>query len=84
MCFKDSKLQEITAKHAVDKDHKKVLEICSTEWNKLSQKDRAAWEEEARNDKLRFVQEKAAYKGPWNMPKRRAKKHPNAPKVCLM
>jgi hypothetical protein len=30
--------------------------------------------------KHRFVREKAAYKGPWAVPKRRAKKHPLAPK----
>lgn len=29
---------------------------------------------------VRFVREKAAYKGPYNIPKRRAKKHPMAPK----
>jgi HMG (high mobility group) box len=29
---------------------------------------------------IRFVREKAAYKGPWSVPKRRAKKHPLAPK----
>ena len=28
----------------------------------------------------RFVREKNDYKGPWNLPKRRAKKHPLAPK----
>jgi hypothetical protein len=27
-----------------------------------------------------YVREKASYKGPWNIPKRRAKKHPLAPK----
>ena len=75
-------MQEITAKHDVPKNHKKVLELCSAEWNKLSQKDRAAWEEVARNDKLRFVREKAAYKGQWNIPKKRAKKPVGAPKVC--
>jgi hypothetical protein len=73
-------------------------------WRALSNKERAFWDEEARNDKMRqesydgeyvchhcrllltnqsrdrFVREKAAYKGPWDLPKRRAKKHPLAPK----
>lgn len=49
-------------------------------WRTLSSADRAFWDEEARKDKLRFSQEKAAYKGPWEPPKRRAKKHPLAPK----
>eukprot|EP00980_Cylindrotheca_fusiformis_P003133 scaffold721_cov131-Cylindrotheca_fusiformis.AAC.23 len=50
------------------------------EWKSLSNSARTHWEEEARNDKIRFVQEKAAYKGPWAVTKRRAKKHPLAPK----
>jgi hypothetical protein len=84
VCFKDYKLQEIANKHGIGKNDKKVLEICSAEWKMVSQKERAAWEEEARNDKVRFVREKAAYKGTWNIPKRRAKKHPGAPKVCML
>eukprot|EP00549_Striatella_unipunctata_P016146 CAMPEP_0118716136 /NCGR_PEP_ID=MMETSP0800-20121206/27317_1 /TAXON_ID=210618 ORGANISM="Striatella unipunctata, Strain CCMP2910" /NCGR_SAMPLE_ID=MMETSP0800 /ASSEMBLY_ACC=CAM_ASM_000638 /LENGTH=197 /DNA_ID=CAMNT_0006622491 /DNA_START=209 /DNA_END=800 /DNA_ORIENTATION=+ len=43
-------------------------------------KTRAYWDEAARNDKLRYEQEKKTYRGPWNVTKRRAKKHPLAPK----
>ena len=49
-------------------------------WRSLSSKDKAHWDEEARNDKLRYMREKTDYSGPWNIPKRRAKKHPLAPK----
>ena len=69
------------AKHGMTEENKEILKIVATAWKELSEKDRAYWDEEARNDKVRFVREKAAYKGPWTIPKRRAKKHPMAPKV---
>lgn len=57
-----------------------ILKIVAEEWKQLTDEDRAYWDEESRDDKVRFVQEKAAFKGTWNIPKRRAKKHPLAPK----
>jgi hypothetical protein len=69
------------AKHGMTEENKEILKIVATAWKELSEKDRAYWDEEARNDKVRFVREKAVYKGPWTIPKRRAKKHPMAPKV---
>lgn len=56
------------------------MKYVADEWRRLSDRERAYWDEEARNDKVRYVREKAEYKGPWNIPKRRAKKHPLAPK----
>ena len=50
------------------------------EWKSLEQKERAIWEEEAKQDKLRFEKEKASNRGNWILPKRRAKKHPLAPR----
>ena len=80
MCFKDNKKKEVMKKEGIAKDNDDLLKIFATAWKILSDKDRAYWDEEARNDKVRFVQEKAVYKGTWNTPKRRAKKHPGAPK----
>jgi hypothetical protein len=82
MCFKDSKRREIMAKQSNNESEKKILQIFSQEWRKLSGKERAYWEEQAREDKLRYVREKNEFKGTWNLPKKRAKKHPGAPKVC--
>lgn len=56
------------------------MKYVAAEWRNLTVQQRAFWDEEARNDKVRYVREKAEYKGPWNIPKRRAKKHPLAPK----
>ena len=67
-------------REGITKDNDDLLKIFATSWKSLSEKEKAYWDEEARNDKVRFVQEKAAYKGTWNIPKRRAKKHPEAPK----
>lgn len=49
-------------------------------WRSLSESERHYWTEQERNDKLRFVQEKEQHQGPWEQPKRRAKKNPLAPK----
>jgi hypothetical protein len=80
ICFKDHKKKEILAKQATINEKDDTLKNVAAEWRKLSDKERAYWDEQAREDKVRFVREKAAYKGPWNIPKRRAKKHPLAPK----
>jgi len=104
MCFTDAKKKEILNANGATKK-KDILKIVAVEWKKLSDRDRAFWDEEARNDKVRyvlhsilhpgstaciltppilcfhrFVREKADYKGPWKITKRRAKKHPLAPK----
>ena len=49
------------------------------EWRNISEEDRAHWDEEARKDKIRYDTLKRNYNG-WAIPKRRAKKHPLAPK----
>ncbi len=68
-------------KEGIEKDNDDLLgKVFAEAWKVLSGKERAFWDEEARNDKVRYVREKAAYTGPWNLPKRRAKKDPDAPK----
>lgn len=41
---------------------------------------RAHWDDVAAKDKERYLHEKASYKGPWQVPWKRAKKDPSAPK----
>ena len=79
ICFKDSKKKEIMKQEGTSKG-KDLLNTFAQAWGQLSDKERAYWDEAARNDKVRYVQEKAAYKGPWTVPKKRAKKNPRAPK----
>eukprot|EP00977_Amphora_coffeiformis_P011172 scaffold2671_cov167-Amphora_coffeaeformis.AAC.10 len=80
MCFTDAKKKELLERDGLPQNKKEVLNLVASEWRKLSDGDRAFWDEEARNDKVRFVREKEQYKGEWVIPKRRAKKDPRAPK----
>ena len=54
MCFTDAKKREILGSNVV-KQNAEILKIVAVEWRKLSARDRAYWDEEARNDKLRCV-----------------------------
>ena len=49
-------------------------------WRGLSSKERVVWDKAARQEKVRFPEEKAAFNGVWDIPKHRAKKHLLAPK----
>lgn len=44
-----------------------IAKLVSIEWKRLSQEERAIWEEKARQDKIRFEKEKNAYSGPWKV-----------------
>jgi HMG (high mobility group) box len=46
----------------------------------LPPEQRAYWDNVALKDKERFMMEKASYTGPWQVPWKRAKKDPSAPK----
>ncbi len=52
----------------------------SEKWKKLTPEEKAVWEEKARLDKERYNLEKERYTGPWQVPYKRAKKDPTAPK----
>jgi hypothetical protein len=49
-------------------------------WRNLSVKERAHWDEVAAQDKERYLAQKNAYTGPWQVPLQRTKKNPEAPK----
>ena len=49
-------------------------------WKTLSPEDRRFWDNMAAKDKQRYLAEKASYVGPWQIPNKRAKKDPSAPK----
>jgi HMG (high mobility group) box len=49
-------------------------------WKNLSREERAVWEEKAAEDKARYNTEKVQYTGPWQVPWKRRKKDPSAPK----
>jgi hypothetical protein len=80
MCFADARKDEIMRSGDEVTCDDNILALVATEWRNLEDSVRASWDEVARDDKVRYVREKAEYKGPWVAPKRRAKKHPLAPK----
>lgn len=59
---------------------KEAIGVVADAWRSLSESERHYWTEQERNDKVRYVKEKEEHQGPWEQPKRRAKKHPLAPK----
>jgi len=53
MCFTDAKKKELLERDGLPQNKKEVLNLVASEWRKLSDGDRAFWDEEARNDKVR-------------------------------
>eukprot|EP00566_Odontella_aurita_P012505 CAMPEP_0113589932 /NCGR_PEP_ID=MMETSP0015_2-20120614/36374_1 /TAXON_ID=2838 /ORGANISM="Odontella" /LENGTH=479 /DNA_ID=CAMNT_0000496029 /DNA_START=1168 /DNA_END=2607 /DNA_ORIENTATION=- /assembly_acc=CAM_ASM_000160 len=57
-----------------------VSKRSAEKWRNLPPEDRSFWEDKAAKDKQRYMREKATYTGPWQVPYKRAKKDPSAPK----
>jgi len=75
-----AKQQEIKAELGVGASVGDVSKESSDRWKKLSVDERAVWDQKAKADKERYNLEKASYTGPWQVPWKRAKKDPSAPK----
>jgi hypothetical protein len=85
--FKSSYIFFFTSKQSEIKeilgDKATVMEVSKRSaqmWKDLSAEDRAYWEDVAAKDKERYMVEKASYTGPWQIPYKRVKKDPSAPK----
>jgi hypothetical protein len=80
ICFFMSKQAEIKEelgdKATVTAISKRSAEL----WKHLPTVERAHWDDIAAKDKQRYMVEKASYTGPWQVPWKRAKKDPSAPK----
>lgn len=57
-----------------------LAKLVSDEWKALSERERREWSERARLDKERYNAEKSLYTGPWQIPSKRTRKDPSAPK----
>mmetsp|Transcript_1761 Transcript_1761/g.3083 ORF Transcript_1761/g.3083 Transcript_1761/m.3083 type:complete len:389 (-) Transcript_1761:267-1433(-) len=80
ICFFMAKQPEI--KEALG-DKASVTEVSKRSaemWRELPAEERAHWDDVAAKDKQRYMVEKASYTGPWQVPWKRAKKDPSAPK----
>lgn len=85
--FKSSYICFFMAKQTVIKeelgDHASVTAVSKRSaemWKSLPAEDRAVWDEIAAKDKHRYMIEKAQYSGPWQVPWKRLRKDPSAPK----
>lgn len=80
ICFfmaKQAQIQEeLGDKASVSSVSKRSAEL----WKDLPADERAHWEEVAAKDKQRYMNEKASYTGPWQVPWKRSRKDPSAPK----
>ncbi|MGK3758694.1 MAG: hypothetical protein ACI8RD_011011 [Bacillariaceae sp.] len=88
--FKSSYICFFTAKQAEFKkelgDTSTIAEISKLsgqKWKALPADVRNYWDDVAAQDKLRYDIEKASYTGPWQVPSKRAKKDPSAPKRSM-
>jgi len=75
-----AKQDEIKAELGPNVSVGEISKRSSQLWKALSTEERAHWDEVAAKDKQRYMEEKATYTGPWQVPWKRAKKDPSAPK----
>ena len=61
MCFADSIRKDLLARNKSIKK-KEILKFVAVEWGKLSEGDRAHWDEVARDDKVRYVQKQIVHR----------------------
>jgi hypothetical protein len=58
-----------------------IARLVSDKWREMGPQERESWEERARQDKARYMNEKAHYEGPWKVPANKRKpKDPTSPK----
>lgn len=74
MCFSIARTKGSNATKSLDYDS------LAEEYKRLPLSEKKKWEVEAQKDKQRYTDEKNGHQGPWQLPIRRAKKHPLAPK----
>jgi len=80
ICFSMAKREKIKAELGGAAKVTEVAEEIARQWRALVPDERAIWDEAADRDKERFAAEKSRYTGPWQVPLRRKKKDPSAPK----
>jgi len=80
ICFFMAKQQEIKDSLGSGATVTDVSKRSAEMWRTLPASERAYWDDVATKDKHRYMQEKASYTGPWQVPWKRAKKDPSAPK----
>lgn len=80
ICFFMAKQSEIKNELGDQATVSNISKRSAEMWKTLSAEERGHWNEVADKDKERYNMEKALYTGPWQVPWKRAKKDPSAPK----
>jgi len=80
ICFFMAKQQEIKDDLGDKATVTEISKRSAQMWRNLPCDERAHWDDVAAKDKQRYMVEKASYTGPWQVPWKRAKKDPSAPK----
>lgn len=80
ICFFMAKQPEIKEELGDKASVTEVSKRSAEMWRNLPADERAHWDNVAAKDKQRYMVEKATYTGPWQVPWKRAKKDPSAPK----
>jgi hypothetical protein len=80
ICFFMSKQPEIKDELGDKATVTEISKRSAEMWRNLPADERAHWDDMAAKDKQRYMIEKASYTGPWQVPWKRARKDPSAPK----
>jgi hypothetical protein len=80
ICFFMAKQPEIKADLGDSATVTSVSKRSADLWKHLPPGERAHWDDVAAKDKQRYLSEKATYTGPWQVPWKRVKKDPSAPR----
>jgi hypothetical protein len=80
ICFFMAKQSVIKAELGADATVTNISKRSAEMWKSLSPEERAIWDDVAFQDKKRYLMEKSQYTGPWQVPWKRVKKDPSAPK----
>jgi hypothetical protein len=80
ICFFVAKQDEIKKELGGAANVSSVSKRSAAKWRNLTAEERLHWDEVAAKDKQRYLAEKAMYTGPWQVPQKRARKDPSAPK----
>jgi len=80
ICFFMAKRPEIKKALGDEATITSVSKKSAEMWRNLAAEEKVHWDEVAAKDKQRYLTEKAMYTGPWQVPYKRARKDPSAPK----
>jgi high mobility group protein B2 len=80
ICFFTAKQPEIKERLGSTATVGQISRESAQMWKNLTAEEKAHWDDVAAKDKQRYMEEKATYTGPWQVPYKRQKKDKGSPK----